>query len=214
MCWPSALYHCPRPAVCSRIVCTPCRFWLVLAAIALAGCTTLTPAEQESVQDAQGFLDATSRAYDVQKVTLMLGSAGLGDAATIRPGGLVTIGQEYLAQPDVRDAVLAHEMAHLILGHMDRPPDSRDAREQREIEADVKSVEILRRVRGMSPKQAFAFVTTYVLTLKKSLDQGGRVHTMGHGHPCRKVESPHQGVPAPAGRPGPPAGRPSLGRCR
>ena len=195
-------------------MCTPCRFWLVLAAIALAGCTTLTPAEQESVQDAQRFLDATSRAYDVQKVTLMLGSAGLGDAATIRPGGLVTIGQEYLAQPDVRDTVLAHEMAHLILGHMDRPPDSRDAREQREIEADVKSVEILRRVRGMSETRAFAFVTTYVLTLKKSLDQGGRVHTMGHGHPCRKVDALIKAYPRQQAVLDRLQADPSLGRCR
>lgn len=162
---------------------------LTLAAIALAACTTLTPADRESAEDAQSFLDRVSRAYDVQKVTLMLGSAGRGDAATIRPGGLVTMDHQFLAQPDVRDTVLAHEMAHLILGHMDRPPDSRDAREQREIDADVKSVEILRRVRGMSEARAFSLVATYVLTLKKSLDQGGRVHTMGHGHPCRKVEA-------------------------
>jgi hypothetical protein len=120
----------------------------------------------------------------------MVGAAGLGDAATIRPGGLVTIGREYLAQPDVRDTLLAHEMAHLILGHMDRPPESRVAREQREIDAEVKSVEILRRVRGMSEARAFSFVTAYVLTLKKSLDKGGgRINTMGHGHPCRKVEA-------------------------
>lgn len=162
---------------------------LTWAAIALAACTTLTPADRESAEDAQSFLDRVSRAYDVQKVTLMLGSAGRGDAATIRPGGLVTMDHQFLAQPDVRDTVLAHEMAHLILGHMDRPPDSRDAREQREIDADVKSVEILRRVRGMSEARAFSLVATYVLTLKKSLDQGGRVHTMGHGHPCRKVEA-------------------------
>ena len=162
---------------------------LTWAAIALAACTTLTPADRESAEDAQSFLDRVSRAYDVQKVTLMLGSAGRGDAATIRPGGLVTMDHQFLAQPDVRDTVLAHEMAHLILGHMDRPPDSRDAREQREIDADVKSVEILRRVRGMSEARAFSLVATYVLTLKKSLDQGGSVHTMGHGHPCRKVEA-------------------------
>lgn len=162
---------------------------LTWAAIALAACTTLTPADRESAEDAQSFLDRVSRAYDVQKVTLMLGSAGRGDAATIRPGGLITMDHQFLAQPDVRDTVLAHEMAHLILGHMDRPPDSRDAREQREIDADVKSVEILRRVRGMSEARAFSLVATYVLTLKKSLDQGGRVHTMGHGHPCRKVEA-------------------------
>jgi hypothetical protein len=162
---------------------------LIGAAIALAACTTLTPADRESAEDAQSFLDRVSRAYDVQKVTLMLGSAGRGDAATIRPGGLVTMEHRYLAQPDVRDTILAHEMAHLILGHMDRPPDSRDAREQREIDADVKSVEILRRVRGMSEARAFSLVTTYVLTLKRNLDQGGRVDAMGHGHPCRKVEA-------------------------
>lgn len=163
---------------------------LVLAGFALAACATLTPAERESAEDAQRFLDETSRAYSVQKVKLMLGSANLGDAATIRPGGLVTMGHEYLAHPDVRDTLLAHEMAHLILGHMDRPPESRDASEQREIAADVKAVEILRRVRGMSEARAFSLVTAYVLTLKKSLDKGGgRVNTMGHGHPCRKVEA-------------------------
>jgi hypothetical protein len=80
-------------------------------------------------------------------------------------------------------------MAHLILGHMDRPPDSRDAREQREIDADVKAVEILRRVRGMSEARAFSLVTAHVLSLKKSFDERSRVHTMGHGHPCRKVEA-------------------------
>lgn len=163
------------------------RLVALLIACAVAGCVSLTPEERESAGEAQRFLDQTSRAYDVQKVTLMLGSAGRGDAATIRPGGLVTLDPKYLAPRDVRDQVLAHEMAHLILGHMDRPPDSHDAREQREIEAEVKSVEILRRVRGMTEERAFALAAAYVLGLKKALDEGKRVDAMGHGHPCPKL---------------------------
>jgi hypothetical protein len=192
---------------------TPSLTRLLLAAISLAACTTLTPAERESAEDAQRFLDRISRAYDVQKVTLMLGSAGLRDAATIRPGGLVTIGHEYLAEPDVRDTILAHEMAHLILGHMDRPPDSRDAREQREIDADVKAVEILRRVRGMSEARAFSLVTSYVLSLKKSFDRGSRVHNMGHGHPCRKVEALMRAYPRQQAVLDRLQADPGLGRC-
>jgi hypothetical protein len=186
---------------------------LTCAVLALAACATLTPAQRESAEDAQRFLDRVSQEYDVQKVTLMLGSAGLGDAATIRPGGLVTIDHQFLAHPDMRDTVLAHEMAHLILGHMDRPPDSRDAREQREIDADVKAVEILRRVRGMSEARAFSLVTAYALTLKKSLDQGRRVEAMGHGHPCRTVAALIRAYPRQHAVLDRLQADPALGRC-
>ncbi len=155
-----------------------------LLLLLLAGCTTLTPAQQESVEAAQRFLDQTSKAYDVQKVTLMLGSAGRGDAATIRPGGLVTMGYDYLAYPDVRDKILAHEMGHLILGHTDRPSSSRDETEQREIDADIKAVEILQRVRGMTEPRAFSLVAAYQLALTKGLDSGKPPFRSGHPPPA------------------------------
>ncbi|HKZ04583.1 MAG TPA: hypothetical protein VJU81_03860 [Methylomirabilota bacterium] len=184
-----------------------------LAVTALAGCVSLTPAERESAEEAQRFLDETSRAYGVQRVTLMLGSAGRGDAATIRAGGLITLNEKFLGDRDVRDKVLAHEMAHLILGHMDRPPESRDARERREIEADVQAVEILRRVRGMTEARAFALVTAYALALKKDLDGGGRVDAMGHGHPCLKVEGLIRAYPRQQAVLDLLQADPSLGRC-
>ena len=99
------------------------------------------------------------------------------------------MGSEYLAYPDVRDTILAHEMAHLILGHLNRPPSSYDDRQQREIDADLEAVEILQRVRGLTEPRAFSLVAAYALALKKGVDSGSLPHRSGHPQHCRKVEA-------------------------
>jgi hypothetical protein len=126
------------------------------------------------------FLDKVSETYGVEKMTMMLGTSGYGDSASIRPGGLVTVIPTLLDHPQTRDKVLAHEMAHLILGHVGRPLYTR---EQREIDADVKAVEILERVGGMTERDAFAQVAWYALGLKKAYDQGRPSPCQGHPHP-------------------------------
>jgi len=185
----------------------------VVLLLLLTGCTTLTPAQQESVEAAQRFLDQTSKAYGVQRVTLMLGSAGRGEAATIRAGGLVTMGYEYLTYPDVRDTILAHEMAHLILGHLNRHANSYDENQQREIDADIEAVEILQRVRGMTEPRAFSLVAAYALTLKKGVDSGSLAFRSGHPPPCRKVEALIKAYPRQQAMLDRLQGDPRLARC-
>ena len=186
----------------------------VLVLIFLTGCApALTPAPRDSLAEAQRFLDEVSRAYGVQTMTMMLGTSGYGDAATMRVGGLLTLMPKYLDQPRVRDDILAHEMAHLILGHLDRPPDSRERREQREIDADVKAVEILQRVGGMTERDAFAQITWYALSLKQAYDQGRHITVSGHPHPCRKVEALIKTYPAQQGTLDRLQQQPGGGRC-
>lgn len=111
----------------------------LVSALLLAS-VTLGPARQESLKAAQRFLDQTSEAYDVRKATLVLGEPGIEATAAIDRDGLITIRDELLDHPEFRDIVLSHEMAHLILGHADRRPNSLDERQQREIDADVQGL--------------------------------------------------------------------------
>src|SRR2546430_15888010 len=82
----------------------------------LAGCVTLTPKQQETLDDVRRFADATATAYEVPRIRV-----------NVEPGNKLGIGGRYrqgnfyinVGMLDSRSltALVAHELAHYVLGH-------------------------------------------------------------------------------------------------
>jgi hypothetical protein len=67
---------------------------------------------------------------------------------------------------------------------------------QREIDADVKAVEILMRAKHLSHTRAFASVYAAQTASKQSLDTGKTVPLASHPDPCRKMAALLAAYPA------------------
>jgi hypothetical protein len=121
---------------------------MVLAvAIGVSGCVSLTPQQQDVVTDVQRFADATAAAYNLPRVRVTI-----EPETNLGIGGRYRLGNFYL---NVRmlnaghlNALVAHELAHYVLGH-DTPvagssmTEFQRAQELRELDANAKAVEVL-----------------------------------------------------------------------
>jgi hypothetical protein len=91
-----------------------------------------------------------------------------------------------------RDAIVAHELAHYVLGH-DAPLHgaSEEQQEQdyqrRELDANAKAVEILVRVRGMTEARALRTMYDYLSGVQWALDRYPRMDLRGHRTPCDEI---------------------------
>src|SRR5262249_58242876 len=85
--------------------------WLTIAVLLCAGCASLTPAEQESLEEAQAFADATGRAYRFAPVQIVV-----SDSDVAWPGvRLIRVTPETLRAPlPMRDLSLALLLAFHI----------------------------------------------------------------------------------------------------
>ena len=156
----------------------------------LAGCVTLTPPQQEALDDVRRFADATTAAYNLPRIRV-----------SVEPGTNLGIGGRYrqgnfyinVGMLDSRNlsSLVAHELAHYVLGH-DMPvsgasmAEFRLAQELRELDANAKAVEILMRVKGMSEKDAVGTVVTHLRGAQRAVERGGPV-TPGHRTPTAEI---------------------------
>src|SRR5574341_1119896 len=96
----------------------PGRRWALLVAFAIAvgGCVTLTPQQQDMVAEAQRFADATTAAYDLPRIRVTVQPAtNLGIGGHYRQGNFY-LNVQMLNSGNLT-AVVAHELAHYVLGH-------------------------------------------------------------------------------------------------
>lgn len=178
----------------------------LVAIFLLAGCaanTGYTPltAEQRAVAaGAQRLADRIAELYQVAPVNVLVGPQAPGQAAFIRGNGVMILSPSILDYPEaIRDAYLAHEMGHWILGHLVSPTAVVSEQQQREIDADIKAVEILMRSKGLPEARAFAAVYTKQMATKQALDQGKTVPVASHPDPCRKMAALLAAYPAEQG---------------
>jgi hypothetical protein len=179
---------------------------LLLAVFSLlAGCTAsatnapLTPAQRAVAAAAQRLADRIAEIYQVSAVNVLVGPLAPGQGALIRGNGVMTLPPESLDLPEmIRDAYVAHEMGHWILGHVASPGVTVTEQQQqpREIDADIKAVEILMRSRGLSQTRAFAAVYATQMASKQTLDEGKVVPLTSHPDPCRKMSALLAAYPA------------------
>lgn len=157
---------------------------------ALAGCVTLTPQQQEILDDVRRFADATAAAYNLPRIRVNVeGGTNLGIGGRYRQGNFyINVGM--LSSRNL-NSLVAHELAHYVLGH-DMPvagssmAEFQLAQELRELDANAKAVEILIRVRGMSEKDAVATVVTHLRGAQRVVESGGPI-TPGHRTPAAEI---------------------------
>jgi hypothetical protein len=162
----------------------------VALALANAGCVTLTPSEQQAVTEVRAMADATARAYGVARISVLVGSNVEGVGGSYRQG-LFTLSTPMLRSRH-RDSIVAHELAHYLLGH-DRPLagtlalDRQREQELRELDANAKAVEILVRVRGLTEEQAVSLVYDHLLVFRRAVAANRTVVPWGHRLPCDEM---------------------------
>jgi hypothetical protein len=134
----------------------PRRRALLLAGL-LAGCATLTPADEVHLRGAQRLTDAAVDAYAVAPVRVEMEPGG----ASRYERGRIVLGRALLTN-DSGSAALAHELAHHILGH---PEPAGPRSPQEELDANAKSVEIMVRAWGAEQSVAFQLVAAHLRAL-------------------------------------------------
>ena len=89
---------------------------IVALAVITSGCLTLTPVQRDAVVDVQRFADATTTAYKLPSIRLTI-----EPATNLGIGGRYRQGNFYLNETQLNSgsltALVAHELAHYVLGH-------------------------------------------------------------------------------------------------
>ena len=185
-----------------------CKVWnlnlifLGLIAMLLAGCATLTPKQEQGAQEIRAIVDATARAYSVSKIYVLIGNDTSNIGGTYRRG-MITVSTNMLASRH-RDSLIAHELAHYLLGH-DAPLsgssslDQKREQELRELDANAKAVEILMRVTDRTQAQSLRLVYDHLATFHRMLMAGRTVLPWGHRMPCDEIHDLVARFPAQRG---------------
>ena len=163
---------------------------LVAVAALAAACSTLTPGQDRSLDEVRAFADETARRYGREPIHVLVSHNPDSPVGSYRRGffavNRLVLGSEF------RDAIVAHELAHFVLGH-DAPlaGATGDARrrevEQRELDANAKAVEILAWVRAVPEDQALRMVYSYLLNVHRRLQRSPGEDLLGHRPPCDEI---------------------------
>jgi len=167
------------------IACAP-----LVGILLLGGCATLTPSQQRSASDVRAFADRTARVYGIAPIHFLV-SHNVDDPPGSYRRGFFAISALTL-DSTFRDAIVAHELAHYVLGH-DAPlpgdtlEEMKQAYQQRELDANAKGVEILAKVGGVSDARALKTMYAYLLGVHWALERYPRLNLSGHKPPCEEI---------------------------
>ena len=163
---------------------------LVAVAALLAGCFTMSPAQNRSLDEVRAFADDTARLYGLPQIHVLVSHNPDSPVGSYRRGFFAV--NQLVLRSEFRDAIVAHELAHYVLGHdaalTAATPEARLAeRQQRELDANAKSVEILTRVRGVPEDQALRMAYSYLLNVHRRLQRSPGEDLLGHQPPCEEI---------------------------
>jgi hypothetical protein len=173
-------------------------------ALLVTGCTTLSPVQQSELHQVREFVEATGRVYGVPALYVMTGDTGAGVGGIYRSGQLI-LSERFLRGNPYRDAIVAHELGHYLLGHDqrgrafdDRPVTLADwarAQEPKELDANAKAVEILVRVKGWGESSALRVMLDFLSAAAKAQARGGLL-APGHPPACAEIHDLAKRFPA------------------
>ena len=158
---------------------------LLMFALVLAGCVTLTPQQEEKLTEMQRFADRATALYGKPSIRISTQRATNLNIGAIYRQGNIFVNVRMLDSPNLTK-LMAHELGHYILGHDGFIPQAVSQAEwtrgqqQRELDANAKAVEILVRADGLSEPEAVKVVTD---ALRRSADAQARHNlplTPGH----------------------------------
>jgi IrrE N-terminal-like domain len=163
----------------------------LVAMVALAAaCSTLTPAQDRSLDEVRAFADETASRYGREPIHVLVSHAPDSPVGSYRRGFFAV--NRLVLSSEFRDAIVAHELAHYVLGH-DAPlagatnAARRREREQRELDANATAVEILVWVRHVPEDQALRMVYSYLLNVHRRLLRSPGEDLLGHRPPCDEI---------------------------
>ena len=163
---------------------------LVATVVLAAACSTLTPAQDRSLDEVRAFADETARRYGREPIHVLVSHNPDSPVGSYRRGFFAV--NRLVLSSEFRDAIVAHELAHYVLGH-DAPlaGATGDARrrevELRELDANAKAVEILVWVRQVPEDQALRMVYSYLLNVHRRLLRSPGEDLLGHRPPCDEI---------------------------
>lgn len=155
-----------------------------------AGCASLGAAHGTSTHAARAMADETARLYHVPQIEVVVAPLLPGVGGSYERG-LITVSPQ-VATSRFRDWVLAHELAHYLLGHEaplrgTTPAELERELVRRELDANAKAVEVLARVRGLSEAEALRMVYAHLLSAHRAVEAGRVVVPWGHLRPCAEI---------------------------
>ena len=154
----------------------------LLAALVLTGCTTLTPAQQARVDAYQALADRVTAHYGASRVLVMRADLRTGTGGVMEHRGRLLVSERTLTSR-WGEALVAHELAHWVLGHRFEEtvpgPD-------KELAAHVEAVRVLMVGKSWIEEQAFRTYLAYLWSAKLAQDRGTPV-PLGHRAVCREI---------------------------
>ena len=156
----------------------------------LVSCATFTPEQERSAAEVRAFADEAFRIYKVPRIPIVIGDHVQGTGGDYR-GGSFTLGTRMLTSP-TRDKVVAHELAHYILGHTPRfrggpSTDLQRQMELLELDANFKGVEILTRTKPMPEQMALSMFYDHMISVHYAFVGNRTVIPFGHRPPCEEI---------------------------
>jgi hypothetical protein len=151
---------------------------LLLLAFLMAGCVSLTPAQQAGLDDWTEFANRVTTAYGKPAVRLIPNDSGGGVAGLMYPDGRMMVRPDRISRGN--DFLLAHELGHYVTGFFGCGVSC-------ELAANAEAVKVLMIGRGMTEAQAVGVVYTYLWRYKRRADAKLTMVPAGHPDPCVEI---------------------------